>query len=515
MASVVSCGGEMRVAAETVTVEGVPSRPSASALATSFSGWLEREGILVFVLAASLVGALFALGRALTGDGWLALLAGRQIAQHGLPSHDSLTIWTAGERWVDQQWLGQLSLYGLARLGGIELAVLVNLALGVGSLAVAAFVARKGGASPRAVVWVLLLVLLPYALISWAMRPQSLAYPLFVALIWMLARESRSPSRRVYLALPLLVLWANLHGSAVLGAALVVLYGLLFIGGNIRKWPARAWLPRAALLTLAPIGCLFVSPYATGLPHYYKATLLNSRFSSSVEEWMPTTLSPVTLTHYVLGFGCLWTLGKAGSRYTAFEKCALVATFVLSLLAIRNLIWFDLAAVCFVPVGLEAVLSRRQATSIGRLNRLLGFAAIVIIAGAFLVVVTRPAAWFMRGYPSRGADTVASAAARSSSPVFADELYADWLMWQHPELEGHIAYDVRFELLNTRRLDQIVAFRHALGPDLRAAQGYRLLVLNSLVDKSSIALLEKQGAPVLFAGSDLVVLRRAAQPATS
>jgi hypothetical protein len=44
-------------------------------------------------------------------------VSGREVAQHGLPHHDSLTLWTLGARWIDQQWLGQLFYYGLARRG--------------------------------------------------------------------------------------------------------------------------------------------------------------------------------------------------------------------------------------------------------------------------------------------------------------------------------------------------------------------------------------------------------------
>ena len=59
-------------------------------------------------------------------DSWLTLVSGREVAQHGLPHHDSLTVWTLGTRWIDQQWLGQLFYYGLARLGGIRAVLLVH-----------------------------------------------------------------------------------------------------------------------------------------------------------------------------------------------------------------------------------------------------------------------------------------------------------------------------------------------------------------------------------------------------
>src|ERR1700759_289767 len=74
---------------------------------------LEENGLLVIVLGAFAIVLVVALRKELVVDGWMALVSGRWIAQHGLPSHDTLTVWTYGHRWIDQQWLAQLSLYGL------------------------------------------------------------------------------------------------------------------------------------------------------------------------------------------------------------------------------------------------------------------------------------------------------------------------------------------------------------------------------------------------------------------
>src|SRR5262245_33008594 len=46
-------------------------------------------------------------------DGWLALLDGRSIVRHGLPHTNTMTLLARGHSWIDQQWLGQLGLYGV------------------------------------------------------------------------------------------------------------------------------------------------------------------------------------------------------------------------------------------------------------------------------------------------------------------------------------------------------------------------------------------------------------------
>ena len=54
-------------------------------------------------------------------------------------------------------------------------------------------------------------------------RSQAFAMPLFAALVWLLARDARQADRRIWLVLPLLVVWANVHGSVLLGCGLVLL----------------------------------------------------------------------------------------------------------------------------------------------------------------------------------------------------------------------------------------------------------------------------------------------------
>ena len=81
-------------------------------------------------------------------DGWYAFLGGDLIVHHGLPSHDTLTVWGHGRRWVDQQWLAQLAYYGLYALGGLRLALLANAGVVAGSFVAAVrLAAAPGGTS--------------------------------------------------------------------------------------------------------------------------------------------------------------------------------------------------------------------------------------------------------------------------------------------------------------------------------------------------------------------------------
>ena len=127
--------------------------PARRAVSRGLGRLLEENGPLVMVVAAFGLVMLLALRNALTIDGWMALASGREIAQHGLPTHDTLTVWTHGQRWIDQQWLAQFLLYRLWQAGGIKLVLLIHALLATGALAGAAAAARRLGGSARTTTW--------------------------------------------------------------------------------------------------------------------------------------------------------------------------------------------------------------------------------------------------------------------------------------------------------------------------------------------------------------------------
>ena len=122
-----------------------------------------RDFGLLAVAAALWCALLAFLPSEMSPDGWYAFLGGDLIVHHGLPSHDSLTVWGHGRRWVDQQWLAQLAYYGLYALGGLRLALLANAALVVGSFAAAGGLARARGGATRDVLYVSVVGAIPYS----------------------------------------------------------------------------------------------------------------------------------------------------------------------------------------------------------------------------------------------------------------------------------------------------------------------------------------------------------------
>jgi hypothetical protein len=444
--------------------------------------WLEREAFLVVLLGIYLVGMGYDLPRQVVSDTWMTLAYGREVVQHGLPSHDALTVMAHGRTWVDQQWLGQLAYYGAFVLGGIRAVLALN-AFALASAAALAFVAaRRLGGSTRSVTWLALGSLLVIAGNTWVVRVQALVFPLFVALLWLLAADSRNRSRKVFLAFPILVLWANVHGTAFLGAGLIALRGLTMLLERDR--PLRARIPTAAALLASPV-LLLASPYGLQAADYYHRLLLNPAFSHYVTEWAPTRLGIATTPFYLLTLLAAWLAGRCRSRLTLFEQGALLLTLVLAWLAVRSVAWFMLSALVLLPVALDGVLKRQWDSPRYRLvNRLLAVPTPFLCLWIFAASFAHPTSSYTRDFPTGAADAVARVAAVDpGARVFANERYADWLVLEHPELRGRIAFDGRFELLTTKELRRIVEFRFRIAGATSVTRGYELLVLNASTEK--------------------------------
>ena len=470
--------------------------PTALRLPRAF---VEREAYLLPLVAVYVFGLARLAPFELVQDSWLTFLSGREIAQNGIPTTEHLTVFAAGERWIDQQWLAHLSFYGLVAGAGVKAALFLHITLLTAAFTLALAAACRLGASRRSVFWVgaASFFLAPW---MWQLRSQSFAYVLFVGTLWLLARDARVQSRQVFLVLPLLVLWANLHGSVVLGAGLVVLRGL-----------TSGWRTRSLALVALPALCILASPYGLSLLDYYRHMLLGPEFAQIVGEWRPPTL-PQAWPFFVLAFVAVWLLARSGDRVSLFEKLAVGATIVAGLLAIRNITWFALAWIIIVPAALEAVRPVRDTIRRpGRPLRLLAWISAAAIPITALVML----AWPGRTYESRWSEpalaVVSDAAERDPDVrVFASERYANWLLWRNPDLAGRVAFDVRFELYDEQQLQALFRFHNRIGDNWRAAAaGYDLVVLDRVADRELEGpLLASPGARRLYGDELVAVLYR-------
>jgi hypothetical protein len=247
------------------------------------------------MLGALLVGGVATIARAffVDPDVWWHIKLGQVIlATHRWPTADTYSFSVAGHHWIDSEWIAEVVLATMYRLGGMRGLELLLLVLG-SAILIALYTLgtirsgnSKAGFLAAAAVFVL-------AAPSFNLRPQMLGY-LFLTLTLIALERFRQGKRRTAWMLPILMLiWVNAHGSWTIGLGVIAVYlatGLVeFHVGDIeaRRWSPSDRLGLAAILVLC--ACVTViTPYGASLakfPLQFASSLPVSL--TNIKEWLP------------------------------------------------------------------------------------------------------------------------------------------------------------------------------------------------------------------------------------
>lgn len=153
-------------------------------------------------------------------DSFWQIKIGQWILDHrAVPTTDFYSFTRAGAPWISTSWLSQVAFaFSHAQWGWAGPVILTAVAV---ALAVAIFVYLLDAQieAPRAVLFAMLaLVLSIHHVLA---RPHILALPVMVAWVGLLMAAADRRSAPSWHWLPLMALWANLHGGFVLGLALI------------------------------------------------------------------------------------------------------------------------------------------------------------------------------------------------------------------------------------------------------------------------------------------------------
>jgi hypothetical protein len=387
-------------------------------------------------------------------DAFVSLVGGREVAEHGLPHHDRLTLLGHGRRWIDQQWLAQWVLYRAWDLGGYRLMALLGTLFAAAAFGLLAHVLLERGAAPRRMVkWTLLAFAV--SLPDQALRAQDFAYPLFVLVGWVLLRDlgaQRLSARRLVVAIALLVLWANVHASVILGlrARRRVLHMARPRPRPARVRPrSRRRSPRPALHTVRPRD----RPLLRGLPRQRRDPALLVRVGSP----RPTS----TACRRSRSSCSLALLDLLVRRRLPAPWPLLVATTALVALGFAGLRWECWAGFAGVVLATDVLNAAAPATPEERARRPRRFevALGLLAVPALVVLLVQTTAGFEGIAPRASIAAVARyAAAHPRATILADDRTATPLLWLHPELAGRLALDDRLEVFRPSVVDEWADF---------------------------------------------------------
>lgn len=447
---------------------------------------------------------------ALLSDSYMTLYAGRWVAAHGIPHQEVFTLGAHGRPWVDQQWLAELMDYGAWTVGGYALLGLLNgLALGGAYAGLAALALRRLPSPAMAVACsaAALVTGLPGMFI----RAQDLAVPLFVAALWLCLGDAEAdrPRWRLGLLVPVLGLWANVHGSILLGAGLVVLY-LLYRSAVMAFRGRRRPAVRYALLALAAALTPLLTPYGMHILSYYRDLIGNPGVAAGAPEDRPPSLAAVqSLLFFVPLAVTAAAMAVCWHRRHRLPGVLLTMTTLMAgatLFASRNVIWFGIADTLLLAASAEAWLPTAR-PSRSFVAALASLAALGTGLG-FALLIDPPHGGYERDTPIAAISAAAAyTVAHPGTRILADNAASSALLWHFPELDGRVAYDARLERYSPAELRRWIGYQLAQGPEWPTdTDGYQVLLGSTVYNPGLVRRLRALARPLAYDGRGIAVL---------
>lgn len=438
------------------------------------SGAASARSVAPFLAGALIYAAVLSAGDRLLHDPdiyWQATLGRWIAAQRAVPLADMFSFTMEGVPWRSSQWLSLL-VYGTAQAWGGWTAnvVIAALATAMAFALLARFLLARLG------VLMVVLVLPVAVAIAWPQlfaRPHVLALP--VAAAWMaalLSAAERHAAPRLA-ALALMTLWANLHGSFLLGLALVAPLALDAVMGAERQARLRLagrWCAFAGLALAAS----WITPYGWNSLRAAFAVLDLGEALLLIQEWRPLDFGRPGALQIAMMAGLAIILAT-GVRLPPLRALMVAGLLAMALAHRRNADMFALLVPMVVAAPLAAQFARLRPASV-RLPRGTGAAAI-----ALMMIATAVAAG--RGFrpPARFAPSAAVAALKQHGatrvfngynfggyliaqgvPVFVDgraELYGAAFLARYDNAVRLRRPDDLFELLDSYRIDATLLSR--------------------------------------------------------
>jgi hypothetical protein len=218
-------------------------------------------------------------------DSYWHLVVGRWIVEHrAFPTADPFSFTMTGAHWIAKEWLSQILYAGAFGLAGWSgMVVLATAAIALAFVLLARFLIDELAPGPViGLAAVAFVILAPHALA----RPHALALPVMVAFVGGLVRAVDHHRRPSWWLLPLMVLWANLHGGFTLGILLAGAAGLDAIVAadpGQRKNVALRWIGFGLAILLA--AC--ITPYGPESILVTFRVLGLGPALSIISEWRP------------------------------------------------------------------------------------------------------------------------------------------------------------------------------------------------------------------------------------
>lgn len=252
---------------------------------------------LLVCIVAELMGVLAHAGELIKDpDMWWHLADARiLLATHHFIRLEPYSFTVAGVSWINFEWLSELPYwlaYSWRGWQGLHLLVIAVFCANLIFIYFRSFwKTRHYGAS----AWASILII-PLLGVNFGARTIEFAYLAFSAEMAIIEAAERGHSRLLWLLPPLFCVWINLHGSWIIGLALLGLYlicGLFSLRLGVFEQNAMAPAERNRLLKVfaATVAVLMLNPYGWRLVWFPIDYLMSQGGPVAVtDEWQPLNL---------------------------------------------------------------------------------------------------------------------------------------------------------------------------------------------------------------------------------
>lgn len=217
------------------------------------------------------------------------LAAGKYIlSHHVVPTMDPFSWSMHGKTWVTQEWLFEVILaFMQIHFGFVGIWFLETLVHTITVIALYNW-AKRVSRGNRVISAVAATVGTLGGLAFWTIRPQTFSYMMFAIFLLILQQAREGRSKVLYFIPPLMLFWANVHGSSIIGILLLLLELILSFVPSFGRIERLALVRgnRLRLVVVAVIGFLVGLCNPNGLKAYTYALLsTNSLMTDNIMEW--------------------------------------------------------------------------------------------------------------------------------------------------------------------------------------------------------------------------------------
>jgi hypothetical protein len=312
-----------------------PTAPMTMSVADTAKSANPMRGSLPLWVGAGVYGLLVFLGDQLLNDPdtYWQIAVGQWILDHrAVPQIDIYSFTMYGQPWISTQWLAQVLLagsYSIAGWTGPVVLTAASIAVTFGLLA--GFLGRRLTETAS-----LSFVATAFALIAGHLlaRPHVLAFPIMVAWVGGLVAAMDRRGAPSFWLLPLMALWANMHGGFVLGIALIAPMALEAVwtaDAPLRKSIALHW----ALFAIAALVASCLTPYGWDALFAARRILNLGAALDLIGEWRPANFAHPGSLEAVVALALALALWR-GVRLPPIRLALVVGFALMALSHVRN-----------------------------------------------------------------------------------------------------------------------------------------------------------------------------------